>query len=173
MQWVVLKRIIREMYAAPNPTVSWNCCPSKLLSMSRCNFYQVQLLNQTIIPHHVPQRQASILIWFSLERTWKRSEALIQSGVCLVRQRAVGRHSNAINTFCNLDKYILQFLQIHLAIWTNTFGNFDKYVLQFWQIHPAILTNKFWNWVILIKKDMNRLLKIPMFDVSNLIPEGS
>ena len=27
----------------------------------------------------------------------------------------------------DLDKYILQFGQIHFAIWTNTFSNFDKY----------------------------------------------
>ena len=31
------------------------------------------------------------------------------------------------NTFCNLDKYILQFGQIHFAIWINTFYNLEKY----------------------------------------------
>ena len=40
----------------------------------------------------------------------------------------------------NLDKYILQFGQIHFAIWTNTFGNLDKYVLEFGQIYSAIGT---------------------------------
>ena len=29
----------------------------------------------------------------------------------------------------NLDKYILQFGQIHFAIWTNTFCNLDKHIL--------------------------------------------
>ena len=35
----------------------------------------------------------------------------------------------------NLDKYILQFGQIHFTIYTNTFYNWDKYSLQFRQIH--------------------------------------
>ena len=35
----------------------------------------------------------------------------------------------------NLDKYILEFGQIHLTIGTNTFCNLDKYILQFVQIH--------------------------------------
>ena len=33
------------------------------------------------------------------------------------------------NTFCNLNKYILPFEQIHFAIWTNTFGNLDKNII--------------------------------------------
>ena len=45
----------------------------------------------------------------------------------------------------NLDKYILEFEPIHLAIWTNTFNNWDKYILQFGQIHLAIWTNTFCN----------------------------
>ena len=43
----------------------------------------------------------------------------------------------------NLDKYIFQFGQIHLAIWTNTFFNLDKYIWQFGQIHLEIWTNTF------------------------------
>ena len=42
---------------------------------------------------------------------------------------------------CNLDKYILQFRQIHFIIWTNTFGNLDKYILQLGKIHSVIWTN--------------------------------
>ena len=32
----------------------------------------------------------------------------------------------------NLDKYIWQFGQIQLEIWTNTFGNLDKSIQKFW-----------------------------------------
>ena len=49
------------------------------------------------------------------------------------------------NTFDNLDKFISQFGQIHLANWTNTSGNLDKYSCQFGQIHLAIWTNTFCN----------------------------
>ena len=52
----------------------------------------------------------------------------------------------------SLDKYIYQFLQIILSIWTNMFRHLDKeilildkYVLLFRQIHFAILTNMFCN----------------------------
>ena len=104
MQWVA--RVGKDD-PAPVPTNSeLKLCPSKLL---------LQILNLIIMHRHVPQRQPSILIWFSLERTWKRTGALILSGVCLVKQRAVGQPSNAINTFCNLDRYILQFKQINLC----------------------------------------------------------
>ena len=37
-----------------------------------------------------------------------------------------------------LDKYILQFKQIHLTEWTNTFCNLNKYIWQNGQIHSAI-----------------------------------
>ena len=50
-----------------------------------------------------------------------------------------GRHGGI------LLKYILQFGQIHLAIWTNTFGNLDKHIWQFGEIHLAIWTNSFGN----------------------------
>ena len=49
------------------------------------------------------------------------------------------------NTFCNFDKCILQFWQMHFAMFPNTFSNFDKCILQCLQIHLAILTNAFWN----------------------------
>ena len=67
------------------------------------------------------------------------------------------------NTFYSLNKYILQFEQIHFiiwiagagqirrlrcsvfAIWTNTFSNLDKYTLKFKQIHLATWTNTFSN----------------------------
>ena len=39
------------------------------------------------------------------------------------------------NTFCHLDKYILQFRQIDLAIWTNTISNLEKYIVHFEQIN--------------------------------------
>ena len=39
--------------------------------------------------------------------------------------------------------YILQFGQIHLAIWTNTFLNLDKYIFKFRQIYFAISTSIF------------------------------
>ena len=65
-----------------------------------------------------------------------------------------------INTFLNLDKYILQFKQIllllqnahslflselsfaMLEIWMNTFLNLDKYILQFGQIHSCSIATK-------------------------------
>ena len=46
------------------------------------------------------------------------------------------RTERRTNAFCNFDKYILQFGQMHLTIWTNTFYKFDKYNLQFGQIPP-------------------------------------
>ena len=39
------------------------------------------------------------------------------------------------NTFCDFDKYILQFGQINLSIWTNTFYNLDQYVLKFQELN--------------------------------------
>ena len=42
--------------------------------------------------------------------------------------------------------YILQFGQIHLAIWTNTFLNLDKYIFKFGQIYFAISTSIFASW---------------------------
>ena len=38
-----------------------------------------------------------------------------------------------------LDKYIWQFEQIYLAIWTNMIGNLNKDILQFRQIHFVTL----------------------------------
>ena len=38
-------------------------------------------------------------------------------------------------------KYILQFGQIHFAMWTNTFSNLNKYICQFGQTHFAVCTN--------------------------------
>ena len=32
------------------------------------------------------------------------------------------------NTFCGIDKYTLQFGQMHLAIWKITFCTLDKYI---------------------------------------------
>ena len=49
-----------------------------------------------------------------------------------------------LSTFINLrdlDKYILQFGQIHLAIKRKLFGNLNKYILQFGQIQLSILRN--------------------------------
>ena len=46
-------------------------------------------------------------------------------------------------SFNLLDKYILQFGQIHFVIQTNTLCNSDKSILQFKQIHFAIQTNTF------------------------------
>ena len=66
-------------------------------------------------------------------------------------------HSNGSikNTFCNIDKYILLFKQIHFAIYMNIFSkkngthcNKDKYILQliqklqFRQIHFAKTTQE-------------------------------
>ena len=42
------------------------------------------------------------------------------------------------NTFCNLDKYVLQFGQIHFAIWTNRYFILDKYIMPFGQIHFVV-----------------------------------
>ena len=89
--------------------------------------------------------------------------ATISTRIPLGNQLALGSHSvfmqdlNIIltNTFCKLDKYILQFGQINLAMLTNAFGkHFDKYILQFCKKkkHLAILTNKFCNfdkWILL------------------------
>ena len=41
---------------------------------------------------------------------------------------------NENHLFCNLNKYIKQFGQIYLSIWTNIFVNLDKYIRQFGQI---------------------------------------
>ena len=49
------------------------------------------------------------------------------------------------NTLCNLDRYILQFGQMQFAIQTNTFCNLDECILQLGQIYFAIRTNTFWN----------------------------
>ena len=46
---------------------------------------------------------------------------------------AIGR-----NTFCNSEKYILQFTEIHFAIGRNTFCNWEKYILKWEEIHFAI-----------------------------------
>ena len=86
------------------------------------------------------------------------SEAIILSetgiGPLLVQLRALSQYhaspSDTLSRQCpfdlyNLDKYILEFEPIHLAIWTNTFNNWDKYILQFGQIHLAIWTNTFCN----------------------------
>ena len=48
---------------------------------------------------------------------------------------------NKTDTFLNLNKYILEFAQIHFGIWTNTYWNLDKYILKFGQIHIGIWTN--------------------------------
>ena len=55
---------------------------------------------------------------------------------------------NENHLFCNLNKYIKQFGQIYLSIWTNIFvnltnilGNLDKYICQFGQIYLSIWTN--------------------------------
>ena len=56
---------------------------------------------------------------------------------------------------CCRDKYILQFEQIHMAIWTDMFGNLYKYVWIFRQIgqvrthHPTLAwlsSIKCWSW---------------------------
>ena len=44
---------------------------------------------------------------------------------------------------CCRDKYILQFEQIHMAIWTDMFGNLYKYVWIFRQIHFSLLTSSY------------------------------
>ena len=41
---------------------------------------------------------------------------------------------NKTDTFLNLNKYILEFAQIHFGIWTNTFWNLNKYIFEFGQI---------------------------------------
>ena len=51
--------------------------------------------------------------------------------------------SNSTNTFCKLNKYILQIEQIHFANWANTFSKLNKYILQIEQIHFANWANTF------------------------------
>ena len=43
-------------------------------------------------------------------------------------------------TFAPFQKYIFQYQQIHLAIWTNILCNLEKYILLLGQIHFAIWT---------------------------------
>ena len=59
--------------------------------------------------------------------TLRKLVEIVSYGAHGRREVAGGQPSTHIsistNTFCNLDKYILQFLQIHFAISTNTFCN--------------------------------------------------
>ena len=75
----------------------------------------------------------------------------IQAFKCLIKMGTAWSHLSKDweKTFCNLNKHILQFEQIHLAVLTltttNTFLNLDKYNLHFNQIHLSIWTNMICN----------------------------
>ena len=64
------------------------------------------------------------LVWLWLTRVIHSSKLLAPLACHLLSC------NTATNTFYNLGKYILQFEQIHFAIWTNTFCNLNKCIVE-------------------------------------------
>ena len=78
----------------------------------------------------------------------------------------------ALSLIWNLNKYILPFVQIHLALWTNTFFHLYKYILQFGQIHLAICTNTSCNlqkYILSFAGWCRRLPSVPLLE-QNFLP---
>ena len=115
---------------------------------------------------------ASLATWTFEGRSWNRNLAS-DCSLLTIYSHTCPNISYWTNIFCNLDKYILRFGQIHSAICTNKSCNFlwswnrnlasdcslltiyshtcpnisstlDKYILWFGQIHLVIWTNTSW-----------------------------
>ena len=102
------------------------------------------LTDRTTDPTQLGQRSPSQI------GLWSPSQLSCSTGRVPQQLRPLCRVSCWQGRF--LDKYILQFWQIHFSIWTNTFHNLDNHILQFGQayfsickIHFTIGTNTFGN----------------------------
>ena len=88
-------------------------------------------------------RQIHFWIWTNTEwGVWRQggsAEAAahtVSAGRPVASQGTLFWMSNTIwtNKYFDLDKYILEFGQIHFTIWTNNYFNLDKFILEFGQM---------------------------------------